>query len=168
MRKKLHFKKFYYILQPNILRNTLWRCKFKNIMAKTLRVINQFFSTEVGDIFEYDSSDGMYTTLRSEEFYNMTDDKPSSVRAMFDAEFKISKEYAKSLIEEGYLEEVTEEKTPFVNIFDEIDNLITKYQTGLDNLAEDAAELPTCVKVEREVVLTNLITLLKHLKSLKK
>ena len=75
---------------------------------------------------------------------------------------------AKTLIKDGYLEVATQEEKEFVNVFDEINNLLDKYKKGLETLNEDTAELPACVKVERESVLTNLITLLEHLKSLKK
>ena len=70
----------------------------------------------------------------------------------------------------GYLEEVNENenKTSFVNVFDEIDTLLEKYKKGMENLEEDMIGLPACVKVEKETVLSNLITLLEHLKSLKK
>jgi hypothetical protein len=68
------------------------------------------------------------------------------------------------------LEEATEvsDKTPFVNIFDEIDTLLNQYSSQLSTIEKDMKDLPACFRVERETVLQNMITLLKHLKSLKK
>lgn len=138
-------------------------------MAKTLRVIEPFFVMEFGDTFEYDENTKMYVSKHNEEFYKMDDGSINEVKSAYTSEFQISVDYAKSLIEDGYLEEAVEkEQQKFVNIFDEIDTLLEKYKKGLTTLNEDCAELPACVKVERESVLTNLITLLEHLKSLKK
>lgn len=139
-------------------------------MAKTLRVIDPFFIMELGDTFVFDEKSKMYTAHRKEEFYKMEDGDVKGVKSSYNSEFQISEEYAKTLIEDGYIEEVTEEeeKPGFVNVFGEIENLLTKYKKGLETINEDCAELPTCVKVERETVLTNMITLLEHLKSLKK
>lgn len=141
---------------------------YKN-MAKILRVIDPFFVMEVGDTLEYSNDFDMYVSHHKEEFYKMDDDSVEEIKSTYDSEFKISKEYAKQLIDEGYLEEVedgTDKK--FVNIFDEIDNLLNKYKAGLNTLKEDTEGYPACVRVERETVLTNLVTILKHLKSLKK
>lgn len=143
--------------------------KMKNNMAKTLRVIDPFFIMELGDTFEYDEQTKMYKSSHNEEFYKTTDGKIDNIKSSYNSEFQISVEYAEDLIKQGYLEVVEEEKkSQFVNIFDEIDNLLAKYQKGLETLDEDTVELPACVKVERESVLTNLVTLLKHLKGLKK
>jgi hypothetical protein len=124
---------------------------------------------ELGDLFEYDPDTKMYVSIHKEDFYS-TDDNNTDVKSSYNSEFKISPEYADTLIKEGYLECVEEDnkKSTFVNIFDEIDRLLTKYKDGLKNLDKDTAELPACVKVERESVLTNLVTLLEHLKNLKK
>ena len=137
-------------------------------MAKTLRVIEPFFIMDLGDTFEYDNDSKMYISKHKEEFYKMDEGSIDEVKSSYNAEFRISEEYAASLIEDGYVEEVDEKKTTFVNIFDEIDNLLEKYKKGLETLDEDAAGLPACVKVEKQSVLTNLVTLLEHLKSLKK
>jgi hypothetical protein len=137
-------------------------------MAKILRVIDPFFVMDLNDTFEYNADTKMYVSHHKEEFYKMDDDTINEVKSSYNSEFQISEDYAKTLIEEGYLEEVTESDKPFVNVFDEIDTLLNKYQKGLETLNEDCAELPTCVKVERETVLTNMVTLLKHLKGLKK
>ena len=138
-------------------------------MAKILRVIDPFFVMELNDTFEYDEKTKMYTSRHKEEFYKMEGEDIKGVKSAYNSEFRISEEYAKSLIEDGYLEEVTDNDKPsFVNVFDEIDNLRAKYKKGLATISEDCAELPACVKVERETVLTNMVTLLEHLKGLKK
>lgn len=138
-------------------------------MAKTLRVIDPFFIMDTGDLFEYSDESKMYEAKRSEEFYKMDGESVNEVKSKFSSEFQISEEYAKTLIEEGYLEEAKEQEKPaFVNIFDEIDTLLAKYKNGLETIEKDTAGLPACVKIERESVLTNLVTLLEHLKSLKK
>ena len=139
-------------------------------MAKTLRVIDPFFVMELGDTFEYSEDSKMYVSVHNEDFYNTDNSSVESIKSSYNSQFQISVDYAKTLIKEGYLEEVpeTEKNANFVNIFDEIDNLLTKYKSGLKTLEKDMAELPACVKVERQTVLTNMITLLEHLKSLKK
>jgi hypothetical protein len=138
-------------------------------MAKILRVINPFFVMETGDTFEFSEESKMYVSKHKEEFYKTDSDKIDEIRSSYNSEFQISEEYAESLIREGYLEEVEDDTKPtFVNIFDEINTLLEKYKKGLETLNEDTMDLPACVKVERETVLTNMVTLLEHLKSLKK
>ena len=139
-------------------------------MTKTLRVIDPFFIMELGDIFEYSEESKMYVSKHKEDFYKNDDESVDNIKSSYNSEFQISVDYAKTLIKEGYLEEVpeAEKKAGFVNIFDEIDSLLAKYKKGLENIEEDMADLPTCVKVERQTVLTNMITLLEHLKNLKK
>ena len=137
-------------------------------MAKILRVIEPFLVVSIGDTFEYSNDDKMYISKHNEEFYK-TDDSVSDVKSSYSSEFKISPEYAKTLIMEGYLEEATEiSDKAFVNIFDEIDGLLAKYKSELKNIDKDMSDLPACIKVERQTVLTNMVTLLEHLKSLKK
>ena len=139
-------------------------------MAKILRVIEPFFIMELGDTFEYSDNEKMYVSKHSEEFYKMESENIDEIKSSYKSEFKISSDYAADLVEEGYLEEVCdkEDKTPFVNVFDEIDTLLEKYKKGMENIEEDTIGLPACVKVEKETVLSNMITLLEHLKSLKK
>lgn len=138
-------------------------------MAKTLRVIDPFFIMEIGDTFEYSEESKMYVSKHKEEFYKTDSDKIDEIRSSYNSEFQISVEYAETLLKDGYLEEVDDTSKPtFVNIFDEIDTLLNKYKSGLQTLDQDTMDLPACVKVERQSVLTNLVTLLEHLKSLKK
>ena len=151
------------------LRYAVVICKIKlNNMAKILRVVEPFLVVNLGDVFEYSNEEKMYISKHNEEFYK-ADYTANDVKSSYTSEFKISVEYAKALVEEGYLEEATEvSDKSFVNIFDEIDSLLTKYKKGLETIEQDMADLPVCVKVERQTVLTNMITLLEHLKSLKK
>ena len=140
-------------------------------MAKILRVIDPFLVMEIGDTFEYNEESGMYVYQRKEEYYENDADSIKEVKSIFSTDFQISTEYAKSLIKDGYLEEaseLTDKTTPFVNIFDEIDTLLDTYTTQLNNIDKDLKDIPACVKIERQTVLQNMITLLKHLKSLKK
>lgn len=139
-------------------------------MAKVLRVIQPFLVMELGETFEYNEETGMYVADHVEEFHK-ADDINSDLRSVFSSHFAISKEYAKELLDEDYLEEVVEKPTTekrFTNVFDEIDRLIEKYTDELDNLDEDMASLPECVKVERTTVLNNILSVLEHLRALKK
>lgn len=139
-----------------------------NKMAKTLRVIDSFFVMEVGDTFEWSDEANMYVAQHSEEFHK-TDDSDSEIQSSYKSNFEISADYAKSLIADGYLEEVGQEnKKIFTNVFDEIGRLYNKYTDELKNLDEDMAEMPECVKVERTTVLNNLLSVLDHLAGLKK
>lgn len=137
-------------------------------MAKTLRVIEPFFVMEIGNTFEYSEDTKMYVSKYKEEFYKTDSERVEDIKSSYNSEFQISTEYAYELIKDGYLEEADEVDKPFVNIFDEINTLLERYENGLKTLEEDTVGLPACVKVEKEAVLTNLVTLLKHLKSLKK
>jgi hypothetical protein len=140
-------------------------------MAKTLRVVEPFLVLMTGDMFEYDEETNMYVSQRKEEYYENGDSHSKQIKSTFSTNFSISPEYAKDLINEGIIEEATEteqNKTPFVNIFDEIDTLLARYTEQLNDVEENSNDIPACMKIERETVLNNMITLLKHLKSLKK
>ena len=136
-------------------------------MSKTLRVINSFFVMEVGDTFTLSEDGKFYVAERNEEFHQAGE--KNELNSTFSSTFNISVDYAKDLIEEGYLEEVEPTTTAgFVNVFDEIDNLINRYQKDLDNIDIQMAGEPQCVKVEKTTVLTNIIAVLNHLKTLRK
>jgi hypothetical protein len=135
-------------------------------MSKTLRVIDSFFTVEVGDIFTISEDGKSYVFQRNEEFRKAGDE--GEVNSSYASTFSISAAYAKQLIEDGYLEEVDEKKTSFVNVFDEINNLINRYQAELSNIDIDLADQPQCVKVEKTTVLTNILSVLNHLKTLRK
>lgn len=164
----LHFGKKYYAsatIYFNFCVMAAYLIKFHK-MAKTLRVIESFFVMEVGDTFILSDDGKYYVSCRNEEFRNNSED--GSVDSSYTSEYRISTEYAKDLIENGYLEEVGSTKREFVNVFDEIDNLIDRYQIELNNLDKDLANEPQCVKVEKTTVLTNLLSVLTHLKTLRK
>jgi hypothetical protein len=135
-------------------------------MAKTLRVIDSFFVMEIGDTFVLSEDGKYYISCHNEEFRK--DDEDDFINSSYKSEYRISPEYAKELIDNGYLEEVGGSKKDFVNVFDEIDNLINNYQKELSNLDKDLAGEPQCVKVEKTTVLTNLLSVLTHLKTLRK
>lgn len=137
-------------------------------MAKTLTVIDPFFVMEVDDTFEWNEDDNMYVANHAEEFHK-SDDSDSEIRSTYQSNFAISVDYAKELITDGYLEETSNEpKKAFTNVFDEINRLIDKYEDEKDNLQEDMANMPECLKVERATVLNNVLSVLDHLKELKK
>lgn len=137
-------------------------------MVKQLRVIDPFLTMDLGDTFEWDDNSNMYTFARSEEFHK-TDDTDSEIRSMYSSNFGISADYAKELVADGYLEEVDDNGGKlFVNVFDEIDRLNGKYKNELENIQEDMANMPECLKVERTTVLNNIISVLDHLRDLKK
>ena len=138
----------------------------KNIksMMNKLKVVDQFYNLEVGDILILSDDKNFYE-------YNVSEgssDKDS--KFTFNASFKINSDYAKELIKQGYLEEVVEKQSnpEFKNIFTEIDTLLSTYYSELDSLDVEFANKPTCLKVEKNTVLNNLIKVLEHLKDLKK
>ena len=108
----------------------------------------------------------MYTAERNEEFHR-TDDEDSELRSTYSAKFSISEGYAKELIQDGVLEDADDTKA-FVNVFDEIDSLTSRYENELKNVDKDMKDFPECMKVERTTVLNNLISVLDYLKGLKK
>lgn len=136
-------------------------------MAKTLHVTNPFLFMEEGDTFEWNNDTNMYSCCRNQEFHK-ADDSDLELRSSYNSCFSISADYAKELIADGYLEDVNAKTKQFVNIFDEIDRLSSKYTEELNNIDEDMAHDPECLKVERTTVLNNILTVLSHLKELKK
>lgn len=135
-------------------------------MSNILRVIDPFFITEIGDMFTL-AADGNYEFQKNEEFHKAGES--NEINSSYSATFKISKDYAQQLIKDGYLEEVNaDKKANFVNVFDEIDNLIKRYEEQLKNIDLDMANEPQCLKVEKTTVLTNILSVLNHLKTLRK
>lgn len=136
-------------------------------MTKILKVIKPFFVMENGDTFEYNADTDQYESVYNEE-HNSSNEDNSTVVSSYNSVYRISKEYAKMLLDNGYVEEVDEKKR-FVNIFDEIDNKLSEYNNELYTLKTKADEnTPQCLLVEKETVLRNMIKLLEHLKGLKK
>lgn len=136
-------------------------------MTKILKVIKPFFVMENGDTFEYNADTDQYENVYNEE-HNSSNEDNSTVVSSYNSVYRISKEYAKMLLDNGYVEEVDEKKR-FVNIFDEIDNKLNEYNNELYTLKTKADEnTPQCLLVEKETVLRNMIKLLEYLKGLKK
>lgn len=136
-------------------------------MTKILKVIKPFFVMENGDTFEYNADTDQYESVYNEE-HNSSNEDNSTVVSSYNSVYRISKEYAKMLLDNGYVEEVDEKKR-FVNIFDEIDNKLNEYNNELITLKTKADEnTPQCLLVEKETVLRNMIKLLEYLKGLKK
>ena len=136
-------------------------------MTKILKVIKPFFVMENGDTFEYNADTDQYESVYNEE-HNSSNEDNSTVVSSYNSVYRISKEYAKMLLDNGYVEEVDEKKR-FVNIFDEIDNKLNEYNNELYTLKTKADEnTPQCLLVEKETVLRNMIKFLEYLKGLKK
>lgn len=136
-------------------------------MTKILKVIKPFFVMEDGDTFEYNADTDQYESVYNEE-HNSSNEDNSTVVSSYNSVYRISKEYAKMLLDNGYVEEVDEKKR-FVNIFDEIDNKLSEYNEELYSLSNgDNDDTPQCLLVEKETVLRNMIKLLEYLKGLKK
>ena len=136
-------------------------------MTKILKVVKPFFVMENGDTFEYNADTDQYESVYNEE-RNSSNEDNSTVVSSYNSVYRISKEYAKMLLDNGYVEEVDEKKR-FVNIFDEIDNKLNEYNNELYTLKTKADEnTPQCLLVEKETVLRNMIKLLEYLKGLKK
>lgn len=136
-------------------------------MTKILKVIKPFFIMENGDTFEYNADTEQYESVYNEE-HNSSNEDNSTVVSSYNSVYRISKEYAKMLLDNGYVEEVDDKKR-FVNIFDEINNKLSEYNNELYALKSKADEnTPQCLLVEKETVLRNMIKLLEYLKGLKK
>ena len=136
-------------------------------MSKILRVISPFFVMELGDTLVLSKDGKTYVSEHNEEFHKADDE--NSINSTYSSTFNISIDYAKSLIQEGYLEEVDEKsEKQFVNVFDEISRLILEYEDKLNNVDEDMVSQPECLKVESKTVYANIIKVLKHLKDLRK
>ena len=136
-------------------------------MTKILKVIKPFFVMENGDTFEYNADIDQYESVYNEE-HNSSNEDNSTVVSSYNSVYRISKEYAKMLLDNGYVEEV-DKKARFVNIFDEIDDRLSEYNNELCSLKSKVDEnTPQCLLVEKETVLRNMIKLLEYLKGLKK
>lgn len=136
-------------------------------MTKILKVIKPFFVMENGDTFEYNTDTDQYESVYNEE-HNSSNEDSSTVVSSYNSVYRISKEYAKMLLDNGYVEEVDDKKR-FVNIFDEINNKLSEYNEELYTLSNgDNDDTPQCLLVEKETVLRNMIKLLEYLKGLKK
>lgn len=137
-------------------------------MNNILKVIKPFSAMEVGDTLEYSEETNMYTSqivVNSSE----SDDKNNTYKAKYTSSYSISKEYAEYLVKEGYLSDVEPKaEANFVNVFDEIERLGEMYQSQLENIDDEMAAQPECLRVEKTTVLKNLLEVLSYLRSLKR
>ena len=130
-------------------------------------VVKPFFVMEAGDTFEK-TGDGSYASVYSSE-YSSADAEGGDVQSAYTSRYEISEGYAKSLLKDGFLKEVSQKESKnFVNVFDEIEKLKNLYNSELESLDEDYANAPSCLKVEKKTVLENLSKVLNHLSGLKK
>jgi len=143
--------------------------KITNMQEKVLKVIKPFFVMDCGDTFELSQNGKEYTSTYVEEG-DATNDSGVHIGSKYTSNYTISTGYAQELINEGYLAplETTKPEGPFVNVFDEIDDMLAEYNEELNNIDDVCANQPACLKVEHETVLRNICTVLEHLKSLKK
>lgn len=139
-------------------------------MTNTLKVVKPFLGFEVGDVLAYNADTNMYESEYNSEYHENDEDDSASV--IYNSTCKISSDYVQSLVEEGYLVDnsvdTKTQNTKFVNVFDEIDNMLASYHADLANIDADEKDTPECLKVEKRTVLSNLIKALNHLKELKK
>lgn len=134
-------------------------------MKKKFKVIVPYLTLLDGDILEPSENGEFYTAEHSEEF-DRTGANGESYTASVHSSVNFSSDYVKDLLKHGYIEEYSEDN--FVNVFDEIDKLLSTYQKDLAEVNADKDSIPACLKVEKTTVLSNLIKVLTHLKSLKK
>lgn len=138
-------------------------------MTKELKFVKPYMMMEPGDILKLSEDGKSYVSTYNDEYH--TDSYDDNVWSTYAMTFTTSTENAKLLLEAGVVEEVAENKnqsSKFVNVFDEIDNLISLYTLQLTTLDDDYKDQPLCLKNEKLTVLNNLIKLLNHLKNLKK
>lgn len=133
-------------------------------MVKVLEVKEPIFMMDAGDRLSVSEDGKEYSYSRIDKFNDIIKGGDGSVTSNHNV--VISADFANTLIEEGYLKEVDDNN--FVNVFTEIDNLMAKYNDQLENIDEDCAHDPACLKIEKETVLRNLVSVLDHLRSLKK
>lgn len=100
----------------------------------------------------------------------MNNREDGEMKTSFSSKFVISAKYAEELIKSGILEDpfATKNTEPFVNVFDEIDDMLIIYSNELKNIDKDMKDQPACLKVEKTTVLNNMIKILNHLKGLKR
>lgn len=140
-------------------------------MKNVLKVVESFANLEAGDLLTL-SKDGENYEFSSVDEYG-TDDEDGKFVGTFSRSVTLPVYQARVLIADGILQEVSDPKSQennskFVNIFDEIDNLLNQYNTKLSEVDEVYKDQPECLKVEATTVLKNMIKLLVHLKNLKK
>lgn len=131
-------------------------------MTDKLRTVKSFGLLEEGDILTR-TENGKYSYTVSDE---LIDDNDDMVYIGINSTVELSEDYVKELVNRGYL--VDDNAKNFVNVFDEIDSLLAKYNKEIQELDETMKNEPACLKVEKETVLRNMKKVLEHLKSLRK
>nr|DAU12217.1 MAG TPA: hypothetical protein [Caudoviricetes sp.] len=136
-------------------------------MTKKIKVISPFYGLEVGDTLTL-SDDGKMYLLEVHKGVN----SETGLQSTFDFVFKIGASKAKELVELGtfaYVEEEKEKKSSsFVNVFDEIDNLLEEFQEEAKKFVNANEDKPSWLQKEHSNVIESNIDLLMYLKSLKK
>ena len=138
-------------------------------MTKELKFVKPYYMMEPGDTMVLSNDGKSYVSTYSDEYHADSDD--DNVWSTYSSTFTVSTYQAEILLKNGIVEEVNEVKnqdSKFINVFDEIDSLIALYTKQLTNLDEDYKDQPLCLKNEKLTVLDNLIKLLNYLKQLKK
>ena len=138
-------------------------------MTKELKFVKPYYMMEPGDTMVLSNDGKSYVSTYSDEYHADSDD--DNVWSTYSSTFTVSTYQAEILLKNGIVEEVNEVKnqdSKFINVFDEIDSLIALYTKQLTNLDEDYKDRPLCLKNEKLTVLNNLIKLLNYLKQLKK
>ena len=129
---------------------------------KKFKVISPYSLLNTGDMVEQTEDGKGYVSSHSEEYTG------DGYYSSFNSTVKLSNDCVDDLIEQGFLQEVPAIDSKFVNVFDEIDNLLKTYTNELAEVDKDKDNVPMCLKVEKTTVLENLIKVLTHLKNLKK
>lgn len=136
-----------------------------------LKVIKNFNQMEVGDIYQFSDEENGYVCEVNRDDSYMDARTGSKYSAKSSYKNVISANYAQKLIDNGYLEYIDEQfkkQDEYVNVFDEMETLRSKYIKDLAELDENYKDEPACVKLEAETVLTNMTKVLTYLLNLKR
>lgn len=136
-----------------------------------LKVIKNFDQMEVGDIYQFSDEENGYVCEVNRDDSYMDARTGSKYSAKSSYKNVISANYAQKLIDNGYLEYIEQQpkkQEEYVNVFDEMETLRSKYIKDLAELDENYKDQPACVKLEAETVLTNMTKVLTYLLNLKR
>lgn len=137
-------------------------------MDKNLKAIKSFDQTKAGDIYQL-SEDGKTYTCQVNYDNSYIDTRTGNIMQSKNSyTHEISTEYAKKLVESGYLSAAENKQDEYKNVFHEMEHLRNTYIKNLENLDEDYKDQPACVKIEAETVLTNMTKVLTYLLNLKR
>ena len=134
-------------------------------MDKVFKVKKSFIDlVEPEDIIEYDKDTNTYFIEKIRKSSYVQEGIPYNITSQ--TYIDITPGEVETLIKEGYLVSVEQDK-PHVNVFDRIKELSSIYSKELKTLDEDMTNAPACLKIERQTVLQNLLTVLQELASYK-